>query len=130
MRFIEPWAGRNETPFIRTNAASGYEYMNFKWIDRLVQITDARPIKADFQLDQHGFAYRDDAAGGTPEMLQLLRDDRIDKVKTRYYPHVEDLIKRETGASRVVVFDHTSRRRRPEMGRMRIRRVRNSRRRW
>ncbi|KAL5364133.1 hypothetical protein BJX96DRAFT_168046 [Aspergillus floccosus] len=116
MRFIEPRGPDEELPFIRTNAAPGYKYMNFEWVDRQVQITNARPMKAQFQLDEHGFAYRDDPDGGTPEMLQLLRENNIDQVKAVYYPHIEQLIKKETGASKVVIFDHTSRRRRPEMG--------------
>jgi hypothetical protein len=31
------------------------------------------------------------------------------------YLLIESLVKRETGASRVVLFDHTSRERRPEL---------------
>lgn len=116
MRFIEPWTKRGEVPFIRTNAPPGYEYMNFKWVEHDVNVTDARSMKQEFQLDQHGFAYCDDPEGGSPEMLQLLRDNNADEVKAQYYPHIEKLIQQVTGASRVVIFDHTSRRRRPEMG--------------
>ncbi|KAL6788103.1 methyltransferase [Trichoderma camerunense] len=116
MRFIEPWARRGEIPFIRTNAPTGYDYMNFNWVEHDVNVTDARPMKQEFQLDQHGFAYRDDSEGGSPSMLQLLRNNNVDEVKAQYYPHVEKLIQEVTGASRVIIFDHTSRRRRPEMG--------------
>ncbi|KAI1934187.1 hypothetical protein LOZ65_000100 [Ophidiomyces ophidiicola] len=116
MRFIEPWADKKEIPFIRTNAAPGYDYMNFDWIDHNVKINDARPEKSSFSLDTHGFAYRDDPEGGAPEILQILRNNNADEIKRLYYPHIERLIKKETGASRVVIFDHTSRKRRPELG--------------
>ncbi|GIK07522.1 hypothetical protein Aspvir_003188 [Aspergillus viridinutans] len=116
MRFIEPWSQNKGIPFIRTNAPPGYDYMNFEWVDCPVQITDARPTKDSFTLDQHGFAYRDDPEGATPEILQLLRDNDVEKVRKVYYSHIEQLVKRETGASRVIIFDHTSRKRRPELG--------------
>ncbi|GIC87498.1 uncharacterized protein Aud_003882 [Aspergillus udagawae] len=117
MRFIEPWSQNKGVPFIRTNAPPGYDYMNFEWVDCPVQITDARPTKDSFTLDQHGFTYRDDPAGATPEILQLLRDNNdAEKIRKVYYSHIEQLVKRETGASRVIIFDHTSRKRRPELG--------------
>ncbi|KAJ5190072.1 hypothetical protein N7491_007887 [Penicillium cf. griseofulvum] len=116
MRFIEPWSQDQELPFIRTNAEPGYKHMNFEWVDHSVRITDARDNKEDFTLHRHGFAYCDDAEGGTPEMLDVLRENNHEKVRQLYYPHIEDLVKRETGASRVVIFDHTSRKRRPELG--------------
>ncbi|PGH15359.1 hypothetical protein AJ80_05543 [Polytolypa hystricis UAMH7299] len=116
MRFIGPGLKENELPFIRTNPAPEYKYMNFEWVDRDVQITDARPQRGEFSLDSHGFAYRDDPEGATPAMLQLLRDNNAEQIKKVYYPHIEQLIKEETGASRVVIFDHTSRKRRPELG--------------
>lgn len=49
-------------------------------------------------------------------MLDVLRKNNLDKVRQLYYPHIENLVKKETGASRVVIFDHTSRKRRPELG--------------
>jgi hypothetical protein len=117
MRFIEPWSQNKGVPFIRTNAPPGYDYMNFEWVDCPVRITDARPTKDSFTLDQHGFAYRDDPEGATPEILQLLRDNNdAEKIRKVYYSHIEQFVKSKTGASRVIIFDHTSRKRRPELG--------------
>ena len=69
-----------------------------------VRIADGRPFAADMSLDRQAF--------------RLVRHDTevhdfydTEEVKTRYYAEVEALIKRETGASKVVIFDHTIRRR-------------------
>ncbi len=72
-------------------------YRDFK-----VRIHDARPSARDFSLDRQAFilAHHD----------TMVRDfyDEAD-VKTRYHAEVEALVKRETGAAKVVVFDHTIR---------------------
>jgi hypothetical protein len=90
--------------------------MNFEWVDQSVHITDARDNKEDFTLHRYGFTYCDDPEGGTPEMLDVLRENNLEKVRQMYYPHIDNLARRETGPSRVVIFDHTSRKRRPELG--------------
>lgn len=72
-------------------------YRDFK-----VRIHDARPIAGDLSLDRQAFA--------------LVRHDTAvcdfydeEEVRTKYHAEVEALIKRETGAAKVVVFDHTVR---------------------
>ena len=67
-----------------------------------VRIHDARPIARDLSLDRQAFilTHHDTAVR-----------DFYDKeeVRAAYEPEVEALIKRETGAAKVVVFDHTVR---------------------
>ena len=46
--------------------------------------------------------------------MEQLRNNE-EGAKERYYEHLENLIKKHTGASRVVVFDHTMRRRDPSL---------------
>lgn len=116
VRFIEPWSQNKELPFIRTNPEPGYDYMNFEWIDRPVQINNSRGQKETFSLDKHGFAYTDDVEGCTQEMLDVLRENDGQRIHEKYYPHIEGLVKKQTGASHVIIFDHTSRKRRPELG--------------
>ena len=72
-------------------------YRDFK-----VRIHDARPIARDLSLDHQAFVLR--------STVTAVRDfyDR-DEISRTYDPEVEALIKRETGASKVVVFDHTIR---------------------
>jgi hypothetical protein len=68
-----------------------------------VPIRDARPIATEITLDQHGF--------GLVKHRSAVGDfyDE-DEVKRVYYPEAENLLKKVTGASRVFIFDHTTRR--------------------
>ena len=116
MRFLEPWDPSRGNPFIRSAPAEGFQYMNFNWVDCPVSIVDARNNKGDFDLDIHGFSFYDDPRGAAPELLEALRQNSPDVVKNLYYPHIERLVKKATGASRVIIFDHTQRKRRPELG--------------
>lgn len=72
-------------------------YRNFT-----VRIHDARPLVRTLSLDRHAFILtRHDT-----EVRDFYDDE---DVRSTYFPEVEALIKRETGASKVVVFDHTVR---------------------
>jgi hypothetical protein len=67
-----------------------------------VRITNARKAGATFSLDQNGFelhAHRSEVADFSDEQL----------IRERYYPESEALLRKLTGASRVVTFDHTLR---------------------
>ncbi|KAK8157465.1 hypothetical protein IWX90DRAFT_480714 [Phyllosticta citrichinensis] len=109
MLFIAPM---DEEPFYRAQPDEGFESSNFSHVAHDVQVHDARPNKSVFELDKHGFAYVDDPEGAKL-VEQLRRND--DGAKEQYYAHLEQLIKKQTGASRVVIFDHTLRRRIPEL---------------
>ncbi|KAF1998236.1 methyltransferase [Amniculicola lignicola CBS 123094] len=113
MRFLEPWDPSRGNPYIRISPDEGYDRMNFKWEDYKVHIHDARSMKDHFMLDTHGFAYYDDQI--SPELVGLLRQNEKDTVRELYYPQVENLVKRATGATRVIIFDHTQRKRRLEL---------------
>jgi len=71
-----------------------------------VEIHDARPAAERFELDREGFAFRPFDPGFT-----AFDDDTA--IKTAFYPQVVDFVLRNTGARRVVVFDHTIRKRLP-----------------
>jgi hypothetical protein len=72
-------------------------YRDFK-----VRIHDARPMVGELSLDRQAFilTHHDTA-------VRDFYDEQ--EVRTRYHAEVEALIKRETGAAKVVVFDHTVR---------------------
>jgi hypothetical protein len=72
-------------------------YRDFK-----VRIHDGRPIAKDLSLDRQAFIL-------THHDTHLLDFYDEDEVRTRYHAEVEALIKRETGAAKVVVFDDTIR---------------------
>jgi hypothetical protein len=70
--------------------------------DFTVPVSDGRAGDRDFSLDHEGFELvRNESS------VQDFYDD--DEVRAVYYPEVERILKQATGASRVVVFDHTRR---------------------
>ena len=72
-------------------------YRDFK-----VRIHDARPIARDLSLDRQAFIL----THHDTEMRDFYDQE---EVRAKYEAEVEALIKRKTGASMVVVFDHTIR---------------------
>src|SRR5205807_4254444 len=67
-----------------------------------VTIRNARLQAGPFALDREGFRFvRHDT-----KVADFFDEDQIRRV---YYPEMEALVKAESGASRVVVFDHTLR---------------------
>jgi hypothetical protein len=69
---------------------------------RQVVIRNGRLAAQGFALDRHGFRFlRHDTQVGN------FFDE--DEVRRRYYAEMEALVKAETGAARVLVFDHTLR---------------------
>lgn len=111
MSFIAPRLASDEPPFYRSAADEGFEVCNFTQQPHNVSVHDARPLRDSFQLDTHGFAFAVDSDGNRPEILETIRSGDKEAVREVYYPLVEQIIKRQTGASRVVIFDHTVRRR-------------------
>ncbi len=67
-----------------------------------VEIQDGRPLAGNLSLDKHGFALRKINTG----RIDFENDDQV---KTDYLPEVEALVKDATGASRILIFDHTVR---------------------
>lgn len=65
-------------------------------------ISDGRAVRDQFSLDVHGFELVDHQT----QVKDFLDEDEI---KSVYYPEVQQLIKEQTGATRVVIFDHTVR---------------------
>ncbi|MEK9644402.1 MAG: CmcJ/NvfI family oxidoreductase [Alphaproteobacteria bacterium] len=70
--------------------------------EKSMRILDGRPLRGTFDIETHGFTFVDH-----PTAMKDFFD--ADELKSVYYREVEALVKRETGASRVVVFDHTLR---------------------
>jgi len=69
---------------------------------RRITICNGRPHADRFTLDRDGFRFvRHDT-----KVKNFFDEDEIRRV---YYPEMEALVKAESGASRVVVFDHTLR---------------------
>lgn len=71
-----------------------------------VDIHDAWPIVDTLSADREGFELH-----GFGARFDQFDDDA--SVKAQFYPQVIDFVKRSTGAKRVIVFDHTIRKRLP-----------------
>lgn len=71
-----------------------------------VAVSDLRPIASALSLDREGFRLV-----RKKSEVRDFYDDR--EVRGIYYPEAEALIKEATGADRIVIFDHTVRRRVP-----------------
>ena len=69
---------------------------------RSVFIRDGRPLAGEFALDRNGFAFV-----AHPTAVADFFD--ADELKRVYYPEIERLVRSVSGATRVVVFDHTLR---------------------
>ena len=65
-------------------------------------VNNGRPNQEGFSLDKHGFEFIED-----PTKVKNFFDPN--ELAEVYYPEVEKIVQRVSGASRVVIFDHTIR---------------------
>ncbi len=100
LQFIRPQQGK---PVLHSSALTGGPpRLLFELEARQVEIADMRPHAGGLSLDREGFELLD-----APTAVDDLYDDAA--VQTAYRGEVEELIRRRTGARRVVVFDTTRR---------------------
>jgi hypothetical protein len=78
---------------------AGVPLRSGKYLAQTVPIRNGREQLTKFSLDTNGFVLTKDETA-----VKDFYDP--DEVKSVYYPEVERLIKRVTGAERVVIFDH------------------------
>lgn len=92
-----------EKPFTYTGGPGSTDIRSGGELEpRRVTIHNGRPFADRFTLEKDGFHFiRHDTA-----MADFFDEGEIQRV---YYPEMEALVKAETGASRVLVFDHTLR---------------------
>lgn len=116
LSFLEPWptVGEKDLPYVRGIAEDDYPATNFENEDYQIQFQDARMMKENFSLDQHGFTWSHSTVLNTC-VLEAIRSREKESVVKLYYPLVEQLLKDTLGASRVIIFDHTYRKRDPAL---------------
>jgi hypothetical protein len=102
LNYLAPTAERPRTYAYEPPASE--PKTNIRNVGVEVPIRDARPILGEITLDRHGFELVRHRSA-----VRDFYDD--DEVKRIYYPEAERLLKAATGASRVFVFDHMTRRR-------------------
>ncbi|KAH9889985.1 hypothetical protein C8Q73DRAFT_652891 [Cubamyces lactineus] len=88
--------------YIYTTPPAGKHEHNLGDDPRPVVVHDARGRESEFTLDVHGFQF----ARHVSAEKEFVDEERI---RTVYYKEVEELLKRETGGRRVLIFDHTIR---------------------
>ncbi|KAH8197404.1 hypothetical protein TruAng_008427 [Truncatella angustata] len=114
MAYLEPWLDKPEGPYVRGKVEESFPRQNFANVDYKVKVHDARARKDEFNLDTHGFAFHDDEPL-SDEIVEAIRTRSKLFVEQQYYPLVAKLVKKKTGANRVVIFDHTYRKRDPSL---------------
>jgi hypothetical protein len=94
-----------QRPYVHTEALTGEPEPRYhaQLQKRAVAIHDARALEGELSLDRHGIELH-----RRPSSANDLYNDT--HVEQDYYPEIEALVKEVTGASRVVIFDHTRRR--------------------
>ena len=90
-------------PVTGTTGADGtLRHRSGKFRDHLMTIHDARRRRDELSLEREGF-------------VLVNHETRVDdfydphQLQTIYYPEIERLVAKQTGASRVLIFDHTLR---------------------
>jgi hypothetical protein len=86
---------------LAADPASGKKQRNWELDAHEVAIEDLRGKESSVSLDANGFHYGVHA----PTHNAFSNDAQIE---AEYYPESVELIKRVTGASRVVLFDHSA----------------------
>ncbi|KAF5376060.1 hypothetical protein D9615_007694 [Tricholomella constricta] len=104
--FVPPPDGVRAYQHINANPKTGDRERNFNREEKDVVIENLRGKEDAATLDTAGFQLV-----RSPAKHTAFTDDA--EIEREYYPESAELIKQVTGASRVVFFDHTIRRRRP-----------------
>jgi hypothetical protein len=100
----QPWTKADRDP------VTGEQATNWTRDPHEQQIEDVRGQEQSYTLDEAGFSYH---VGPTALGANDFDSDEI--IRERYYPESIEYLKKVTGASKVVLFDHTIRRNRPNV---------------
>ncbi|KAH7890350.1 hypothetical protein F5I97DRAFT_1946124 [Phlebopus sp. FC_14] len=104
--YLPPADGSRPYNYVNADSQTGERRKNWEEDSHVVNIENVRGQEHQYKLDNAGFQY----GRHPPKHTSFLNDKEIEE---EYYSESIDLIKNVTGASSVVIFDHTIRRRRP-----------------
>ena len=104
VRYLEPTSEKPRS--LEYDPPPGVPQTTAVYREHTVEIRDVRPVAATLSLEDEGFQLLT-----APTSVTDFNDEEA--VRTRYYAETVSLLEELTGASRVVVFDHTIRRRIP-----------------
>ena len=105
MNYLAPMAERPRN--YTFDPPPGVPRSNAEHVPHAVAIRDARPLANTVSLDANGFALLKHQSA----VKDFFDDEEVRRI---YYPEVERLVREATGADRVHIFDHTTRRRVPD----------------
>lgn len=92
----------NEAPYSYVEPPAGKPTSNVGFEPHDVVIHDVRGKEDTVGLDKTGFSF--------VKHESVEKDfDNEERIKSAYYKEVEELLKKEAGAKRVFIFDHTLR---------------------
>jgi hypothetical protein len=104
LRYLEPTSEKPRS--LEFDPPPGVPRTTAVYREHRVAIRDVRPVAATLSLEREGFQLLT-----APTRVKDFDDE--ESIRTRYYAETILLLEQVTGASRVVVFDHTIRRRIP-----------------
>jgi hypothetical protein len=104
LRYLEPTSEKPRS--LEFDPPPGVPRTTAVYREHMVEIRDVRPVASALSLEREGFQLLT-----APTSVRNFDDEQA--VRTRYYAETISLLEELTGASRVVVFDHTIRRRIP-----------------
>jgi hypothetical protein len=102
LRFIKPMAAKPLN--FEYEPPPGVPHTTATYEERGITIRNMRPVAAEFSLEREGVRLVTEPSG-----VRDFYDDA--EIRATYYAEAERLVARLTGARRVVIFDHTIRRR-------------------
>lgn len=104
LRYLQPTSQKPRS--LEYDPPAGVPQTTAVYREHTVEIRDVRPVAATLSLEDEGFQLLT-----SPTSVTDFGDQEA--IRTRYYAAAISLLEKVTGASRVVVFDHTIRRRIP-----------------
>ncbi|KAG1847341.1 hypothetical protein DFJ58DRAFT_717223 [Suillus subalutaceus] len=104
--FAPPLDGSRPFTNINADSTTGLRPRNWQQEVHTVEIESVRGKESDYTLDTAGFQY----VTKPSKHSTFINDEEI---RREYYPESIELLKDITGASKVILFDHTVRRHRP-----------------
>lgn len=99
--FEPPQDGTWPYTYVNADSATGQRSRNWNQVRHDVEIENLRGKEDSVSLDTAGFQFYAHGSVHT----RFIDDDEI---KREYYPESEELLKKLTGANRVVLFDHST----------------------
>ena len=87
-------------PYFGVSTVTGQSSTNISSLPKDIQIENIRGKEDQYSLDTSGFKYIQHKSAVT-----TFEDE--DEIKNIYYPESIEVLKKHTGANRVVIFDHS-----------------------